>query len=214
MKPKYIAYLIITIAIIIFISVLKFEILRTNYLGNITAEALGVSIELLVVIFVLDRWRKNEELYRKIKMERRLREFLIFYLKKNFDAYPPSCQSGDFYGCDYEQNQEALGRLIVRIEECDISNIDAVKIRSYCKEQKDFFYNLLPVASELSNDHFKSWNRITYFMNAISSESEDVTFSTIKILQHIKIFDHASFSKKLYVGAHDSCFLGLRKICV
>ena len=57
-------------------------------IGNILPEMIGVLVELLIILVVIDRWQKNEEKNRKIKIERRLREFLIFFLKDNFDSFP------------------------------------------------------------------------------------------------------------------------------
>ncbi|EPW6411139.1 hypothetical protein ACWOIF_004428, partial [Vibrio vulnificus] len=58
-----------------------------------------------------------------------------------------------------------------------------------------------PVSSDLENDHFKSWVRIAYFMNAIVTNSEKTSYSVIKILQNIQRFDKVSHDKNLYVGA-------------
>ena len=169
--------------------------------GNIVPELIGVCVELLIIIFVFDVWQKKEELNRKIKVERRLREFLIFFLKQNFSSYPPSCQPGNFYGKNHDQNQLAIDNLISNIEASGLGEEVVLQVQKYCGSEKEIFNNLIPVASDLTNDHFKSWVRIAYFMNAIDSKSEKTSHSVVKILVNIKRFDHESFVNKLYVGA-------------
>lgn len=169
--------------------------------GNIIPELIGVCVELLIIIFVFDAWQKKEELNRKIKVERRLREFLIFFLKQNFSSYPPSCQPGNFYGKNHDQNQLAIDNLISNIEASGLGEEVVLQVQKYCGSEKEIFNNLIPVASDLTNDHFKSWVRIAYFMNAIDSKSEKTSHSVVKILLNIKRFDHESFVNKLYVGA-------------
>lgn len=198
-KNKFIICLMLSL--MLFSVVAFFKAGQGFVVGNIIPELIGVCIELLIIIFVFDAWQKKEELNRKIKVERRLREFLIFFLKQNFSSYPPSCQPGNFYGENHEQNQSAIDNLISNIEMNGLGEDVVLQVQKYCGSEKEIFNNLIPVASDLTNDHFKSWVRISYFMNAIDSKSEKTSHSVVKILQNIKRFDHESFKNKLYVGA-------------
>nr|MBF4254716.1 hypothetical protein [Vibrio anguillarum] len=54
------------------------------FVGSLVPELMGVCIELLIILFVFDVWQKADEQKKKIKVERRLREFLIFFLKHSF----------------------------------------------------------------------------------------------------------------------------------
>ncbi|EPO0014280.1 MULTISPECIES: hypothetical protein [Vibrio diabolicus subgroup] len=198
-KKSFAMLLVVSIVIMSLVAYFKAE---TGFLvGNIVPELIGVCVELLIIIFVFDVWQKNEEKNKKIKVERRLREFLIFFLKHNFKDYPPSCQSGNFYGKDHEQNQECLSNLINEIEQKGLQENVVLQVQSYCESEKEIFNNLIPVAADLTNDHFKSWVRIAFFMNAIASKSETTSHASVKILQNIKRFDKESFTSGLYVGA-------------
>lgn len=171
------------------------------FIGNIIPEIIGVCVELLIIVFVLDAWNKKEEKDKKIKVERRLREFMIFFLKHNFKDFPLDCQPGDFYGKDHNENQNSLNNLISHIDENGLNESIVLKVQSYCENEKEIFNNLIPVASDLTNDHFKSWVRLAYFMNAIVSKNEKTSYAVIKILQNIKRFDNESFEHGLYVGS-------------
>lgn len=199
-KKKFI--FLIVIALIILSLTAYFSTSEDFFVQNIIPELIGVCIELLIIIFVIDAWQKKEDKDNHIKVERRLREFMIFFLKHNFNDFPPSCRSGNFYGRDHDQNQSSLDNLISNIEQNGLAENVVLKVQSYCESEKEIFNNLIPVASDLTNDHFKSWVRISYFMNAIVSKNEKTSYAVIKILQNIKRFDHESFKSGLYVGSN------------
>ena len=171
------------------------------FVGNIVPELIGVCIELLIIVFIFDAWQRKEEKRKDVIIERRLREFLIFFLKQNFEEFPSSNKIGDFYGKDHAKNQDAVSGIISDIGTQGVSEIFVSNIQRYCENQKDIFNNLIPVASELTNDHFKSWVRISYFMNAIASKNEKTSHAVLKILEHVQRFDAESFKNKLYVDA-------------
>jgi hypothetical protein len=198
-KKQFIGAIIIVLVALSTLAYLKAE--AGFLVGNVVPELIGVCIELLIIILVLDVWQKKEEKNKKIKVERRLREFLIFFLKSNFDEFPPSCKPGNFYGKDHKQNQDALDNLISHIEIQGLDEQVVLSVQSYCESEKEIFNNLIPVASDLTNDHFKSWVRISYFMNAIVTKNDATSHAVIKILQNIKRFDTESFKNDLYVGA-------------
>ncbi|MBF4323558.1 hypothetical protein EAY22_25585, partial [Vibrio anguillarum] len=116
------------------------------FVGSLVPELMGVCIELLIILFVFDVWQKADEQKKKIKVERRLREFLIFFLKHSFSTFPPSCQPGRFYGSDHEQNQKALSNLIEHIEQNGLDEAVVLSVQSYCLKEREIFNNLIPVS--------------------------------------------------------------------
>ena len=136
-----------------------------------------------------------------ISLERRLREYLIFFLKHSFKTLPKELRVGNFFGKDHDKNMTQLNTLFHYISENGLSEREVMSIQEHCIREVSTLENLLPVASELTNDHFKAWCRIVYFVNCIAQSSEPVSKSTKDIIQNIKKFDSASFNKNLYVGA-------------
>lgn len=73
------SFAILLVTSIVIMSLVAYFKAETGFLvGNIVPELIGVCVELLIIIFVFDVWQKNEEKNKKIKVERRLREFLNF----------------------------------------------------------------------------------------------------------------------------------------
>lgn len=174
---------------------------NTYFVGNLIPEFIGVCVDLIIILKVFEVWQQRDERRKLIKVERRLREFLIFFLNHTCQDFPVASRPGRFYGTDYEQNQKSLTALISHIKDSGLSEENVLKIQAYCKSQHDIINNMIPVSSELENDHFKSWVRIAYFMNAVAIGQEKTSHALIKILENIKRFDKESHDKKLYVGA-------------
>lgn len=192
---------VLVITLLVFSTVAYFCAEDGFLIDNLLPEMIGVLVELILIMVFFERWQKSEEKQRKIKIERRLREFLIFFLKDNFDHFPNECKPANFYGEEYEKNQKALDNLIENVELNDLDAKTVKGIKKYCESEKGIFSNLIPVVSELTNDHFKSWVRIAYYMNAIDSEKEEATKSVVEILKNIKRYDSESFNNGLYVGS-------------
>src|SRR5690554_7649992 len=83
---------------------------------------------------------------------------------------PPDLKVGRFYGEDHDKNQKTLERLRLHIQSKGLRSGDLESIINHCKRDSNTLENLLPVASELTNEHFKSWSRIVHFVNNIRSE--------------------------------------------
>jgi hypothetical protein len=171
------------------------------FVGSLTPEITGVCLELLIIIWVFDKWQEKSKNKKLISLERRLREYLIFFLKHNFKTLPIELRVGNFFGKDHDKNIAQLNALLKYISENGLSEREVMSIQEHCIREASTLDNLLPVASELTNDHFKAWCRIVYFVNCIAKSSEPVSKSTKDIIQNIKKFDSASFKKNLYVGA-------------
>lgn len=176
---------------------------NTYLIGNLVPELTGVCLELLIIIFVFNRWQEARQKLKLISLERRLREYLIFFLKHNFKTLPQELRVGKFFGKDHEKNINQLDNLINHINSNGLSEKEIGSIRYHCASEASTLENLLPVASELSNDHFKYWCRIVYFVNGIARSQESINKSTTSILINIKRFDTASHEQKLYVGAEN-----------
>ena len=172
----------------------------TFFIGNLTPELMGVCIELLVVLWVFDRWQENSKKKKLVSLERRLREYLIFFLKHSFKNVPKEYRVGRFFGKDHDKNIEQIEHLIQYVKTNGLNESALTSIQQHCIRESRTLENLLPVASELTNEHFKAWCRIVYFINSIANSQEPISKSTIDILQNIKRFDSESYKRKLYVG--------------
>lgn len=173
----------------------------TYFVGNLTPEITGVCLELLIILWVFDKWQEKSKRKKLISIERRLREYLIFFLKHNFKTLPTEYRVGRFFGIDHDKNIKQLNSLLEYIKMNGLNEKEVISIQEHCIREASTLDNLLPVASELTNDHFKAWCRIVYFVNCIAKNKEPVSQSTIDIIQNIKRFDTASHERELYVGA-------------
>ncbi|MCD9516786.1 hypothetical protein GLP23_18195 [Photobacterium carnosum] len=160
---------------------------------------MGVCIELLIIIWVFERWQKNSKKNKLVSLERRLREYLIFFLRHSFKNVSQEYRVGRFFGKDHEKNIKQIDNLIQYVKSNGLDEAALSSIQQHCIRESRTLGNLLPVASELSNEHFKAWCRIVYFINSIAGSQEPISKSTIDILQNIKRFDSESFKRKLYV---------------
>ncbi|WP_440800485.1 hypothetical protein [Serratia marcescens] len=200
LTKKFFAYLLFLMILILGILAYKYGE-NGFFIENLVPELIGVCVELLVILKVFEVWQARDENRKRIKVERRLREFLIFFLNHTCKEFPRNCQPGRFYGSDFEKNQQTLAKLIDYINQNGLSESVVLTVQNYCRSERDIFNNLIPVSSELENDHFKSWVRIAYFINAVVTGEERTSHAMIKILENIMRFDKESHDKHLYVGA-------------
>jgi hypothetical protein len=181
---------------------LGFQLADPGYfLNSLVPELTGVAVELIVILLVFNYWQESSRKLKLVTNERRLREYLIFFLRHNFNSLPAVLKVGRFYGEDHDKNQKTLEKLRLKIQSDGLSSEDIESIKNYCKRDADTLQSLLPVASQLTNDHFKSWSRIVHFANNIAKDSASVEQEVTDIIQNIKRFDNASYKKSLYVGA-------------
>ncbi|WP_460188078.1 hypothetical protein [Thiomicrorhabdus hydrogeniphila] len=173
------------------------------FYNNLIPELTGIAVELIVILIVFNYWQESSKKEKLITIERRLREYLIFFLRHNFNNLPPELKVGRFYGVDHGKNQETLEQLRLHIKHDGLKSANIETIIKYCKRDCTTLENLLPVAAELTNEHFKSWSRIVFFINNIAKNTTSVEQDVMDIIQNIKRFDNASTSHKLYVGAND-----------
>lgn len=180
----------------------------SHYTDNLLPEFTGVFIEIFVVLLVFNKWQEREESKAKIAKEKRLREFLIFIINEfsNFKSMP---EAFSFYGLSHTENQTVLNRLK---SEFNSDNNIPVSFRhsfiQHCKFDIDALTALLPVAADLSEEHFKSWARIVFYIKqssmlniSDSEEFEKFDEHIAKLLDYIRRFDKASFDNKIYYGA-------------
>tara|TARA_B110000211_G_C14026399_1_gene530061 strand:- start:489 stop:1118 length:630 start_codon:yes stop_codon:yes gene_type:complete len=196
--------ILLVVLLFIFLGIGFFGDSGSYFVGNLTPEITGVCFELLIILWVFDKWQEVSKKKKLISLERRLREYLIFFLTHNFKTLPSELRVGKFFGKDHQQNKEQLDTLLRYISRNGLSEKEVMSIQEHCIRESSTLDNLLPVASELTNDHFKAWCRIVYFVNCIAKANEPVSKSTIDIIQNIKRFDSASFKRKLYVGAEST----------
>lgn len=193
--------IVLVILLIIFLLIGFLGDSSSYFVGNLTPEITGVCLELLIILWVFNKWQENSKREKLISIERRLREYLIFFLKHNFKTLPSEYRVGRFFGTDHDKNIEQLSSLLEYIKNNGLNEKEVISIQEHCIRESSTLDNLLPVASELTNDHFKAWCRIVYFVNCIAKNKEPVGQSTIDIIQNIKRFDTASHERELYVGA-------------
>ena len=201
-SPKIFLFgLVISLALCLGIGFICAE---TDYFyNNLIPELTGVALELIVILLVFNYWQESSKKKKLITRERRLREYLLFFLRHNFSGMPSKLKVGRFYGEDHSKNQETLDQLRLHIKYNGLKSSDLESIIKYCKRDFSTLENLLPVAAELTNEHFKSWSRIVFFVNAIAKNTTSVEQDVMDIIQNIKRFDNASDSHRLYVGASD-----------
>ncbi len=172
---------------------------NTFLVGNLTPELMGVCIELLIILWVFDRWQERSKKKKLVSLERRLREYLIFFLKHSFKNVPKEYRVGRFFGKDHQKNIKQIDKLIQYIKSNGLDESALTSIQQHSIRERRTLESLLPVASELTNEHFKAWSRIVYFINSIADSQEPISKSTVDILQNIKRFDSESYKRKLYV---------------
>lgn len=192
--------------------------------GGLWPEFSGFFFDVVVVIFVIDRWKAREERKLKIISEKRLREHLGFFLDKvyielkKFDPASSSLIYPDkFHGDKRSNNRAVLNAMINLIQQLpDESDglkkiVDAVRI--YCKRHLHFIECLVPIAAQLENNHFKAWARISFYMGELINDSDEKLHSNeyrysdktklLNILKNINRFDEESSVKKIFNGAAD-----------
>lgn len=201
-EPKVFGVLLLTIFIILLYVGYSYTA-NDHYSNNLIVELVGVTLELLIVLFIFNYWQERSKKAKLITFERRLREYLIFFLKHNFKTLPPHVKIGRFYGADHAKNVSDLERLRKFILQKGLQAKEEASIKRHCTREINTLNALLPVASELTDEHFKSWCRIVNFVNCIASDIEPTQKATIDIIQNIIKFDTASFDHNLYVGAEE-----------
>ncbi|EHR6432872.1 hypothetical protein KUK81_000002 [Vibrio parahaemolyticus] len=114
-----------------------------------------------------------------------------------------------FYGLSHTENQTVLNRL-----KSEFTGAQSIPISfrhsfiRHCEIDIDALTALLPVAADLSEEHFKSWARIVFYIKKssmlnISNPEDFEKFDEyiVKLLDYIRRFDKASFDNKIYHGA-------------
>lgn len=187
----------------VFITIILFLCLNCMYisksLNNMLPEIAGICIELIIIIYIVNKWEENKQKKKLINLEKRLREYLIFFLKHGFKDLPNEYRISNFYGIEHKKNIEELDKLILYINNNSLSNELKDSIKKHCKLEYYSLNNLLIISSKLSNHHFKSWSRIVYFVNLINYNDNVGKKDIIDILNNIKKFDKASYENKIYV---------------
>ncbi|WP_063658741.1 hypothetical protein [Aliivibrio fischeri] len=181
-----------------------------HYIDNLLPEFTGMFFELFIVLLIFNKWQEREESKQKIAKEKRLREFLIFIINE-FSSFKSMPEAFSFYGLNHTENQTVLSRLKSEFSGEDKSSIPTSFRDSFikhCQIDIDALTALLPVAANLSEEHFKSWARIVYYVKKssmlnIENPEEFELFNEYieKLIDYMRRFDRASFDNQLYHGA-------------
>ena len=178
-----------------------------HYVSNLMPEFTGVFFELFVVLLVFNKWQEREVSKLKITKEKRLREFLVFIVNKFYD-FESMPEAFTFYGISHTENQTVLNRIKAELTNSTVPSSFREEFIKHAQVDVDALTALLPVASDLSEEHFKSWARIVFYIKKSSmldsskpGDSARLDSNIIKLLDYIRHFDKASFDNQIYHGA-------------
>jgi len=207
-KMQYLIFsiLIFTTMLILFVIGAFFTPSFKDFLtGNVVPELIGICIELLIIILIFEKWQSNKKHQKDIVHEKRLREYLIFFLKYGLSDLPNELKVGKFFGENYIENEKEIKNIVNYMSSNKIDADILKSMKEHLLIDKSALENLLEVASTLTDAHFKSWIRIVYFINKLSHTNnnnlKELKSIVIDILQNIKRFDKASYDNHIYVGA-------------
>jgi len=207
-KVKYIifsVYVFIVMVILFFIAAEFNSDFKGFIAGNVVPELIGICIEILVIIWFFEKWQTNKEHQKAIIHEKRLREYLIFFLKYGLKGLPENLKIGDFFGNNHEQNKKEIKAMIDYFNQNEVDINLLKKFKYHLEIDKTAFENLLEVAALLSDEHFKAWIRIVYFINKLDkihgNDKKEHKVNIMLILREINRFDKASNEHKIYVGS-------------
>ena len=201
-KHKCFTYIVVILLIIfIYLGFYLNDDAKSYFDGNLMPEITGMLLELAIVLVIVDRWQEQNRVNQLIIKEKRLREYLIFILRHGFKTLPRELRVGKFYGEEHKENIQYLDKLLDYIVSDGLTTIQIDDMRSQCDVDLNTFGNLLPVASELTDEHFKAWSRILYFMGRITKNLGDDEESIKYIINNIKRYENASYTSGIYVGA-------------
>jgi hypothetical protein len=202
---KHPKYMIVGIAVII-VAALFFYCITDYYAAftnNIIPELVGIVIELVLIIFVLDLIVEKQELKKSRKLEQRARDylrFIIINLMKNeiifneankneplLSQFKDDKHAFKFYAKDRENSEKIILSIKDSLDNLDCENV-ILHIKNHAKIDLPFFHSMTPVLAQVSGKHLKKWSRIIYFMTLI--ESSESTIESIKtVLEKIIEFD-------------------------
>lgn len=181
--------------------------------GNLLPEIIGMLIELMLILVVVEaiqsteiKRRKKAELaesHRKqVMLERRLRAQLRFLLKRIFENTElvdgKSISKFLFHASEHQSNQRKLNVLkqtLVRVEEDQLDNFKE-NLLQCCKEELALILSLTPVCSGLSDRHVKAWMSIGHYIQQINAE-KNVYQDAERLISWIAFFDKQTVSQNL-----------------
>lgn len=173
-----------------------------KFKDNLVPELVGVAVELALIVFVLDIIALKQEKKRSRQLEKRAREYLRFIvvnLLKNESVYNetrnvlPSVVEYDsnrhdfkFLACERIRSNEVIDALIrvLSTSEPDVHD----HIKKHVEIELPSFHSVFPIVAEVSDEHFKIWGRIVYFLSKVAN-GDNVVSDMITVLQKIKKFD-------------------------
>lgn len=176
------------------------------YKLSLIPEFTGMFLELLIILVVFNKWQERVENQNKIDKERILRKYIIFTINKlkEFESIPTTFS---FYGENHKENHTVLNNLrdeVKKLSEDDVYKKVKDVFIGHCKVDIDAITALLPVAADLSKEHFKVWSRVVFYVKTLSIDNEnnkETKKNIVKLIGYIKEFDDASFKNNIYDGA-------------
>lgn len=180
----------------------------TYFVGNLAPEGIGLTLEILIVAIIVERLQERDNRIRKISKEKRLREYLIFLLKKCFWRefegrinYKKPLKEF-FWGINRCENLAFLRYVSEQLNDPDYNREWKEKLRKHLKSESQSYKHCLPVAADISEAHFKAWMRLIYFTDVICRSRNIGKKEILDLLKQLDRFDKASFDEKIYVQWH------------
>ena len=107
-------------------------------------------LDILIVVLIYNQWDKSNKQEKLTILEKRLREYLIFFLKHNFKTLPKEYRVGRFYGIEHHKNVEYLDKLRAHVKDRGLTEEEMFTIQHHCEIEARTLSDLLPVASQLT----------------------------------------------------------------
>ena len=205
-KKQHISRLVYVVGVITLVLFLG-ELHRVNFQisklwPSLANELIGVGIELLVILLFFEFWQYRRNKKKTARLEHRLREYIIFFFRGTSHMLNGH-SLGRFYVEDHPTNIKKLDEIKKFIETKKFSQGEQAELKKHCEIEIMAVQNLLSVASRVSDEHFKRWCRIAYFISCIyNDDSADISATLAKLIDNIKKFDVASQKEQLFYHSY------------
>ncbi|MCG9648108.1 hypothetical protein L1D24_05925 [Vibrio brasiliensis] len=194
--------------------------------GNLLPEMSGMVIEVLLFLFVIDVIREfertkleqevetekvrlkkeqvNNELLRKIQIERRLRHQLRVLVRRIFEdieiVHEETCAEFKFHADRYIENQTLFVSLSSMVSEETADSNFYEEAKNLASFELELLMAVTQLCTELSDKHMKTWMNILFFLKQLSI-GQKVDESTLALIKNIADFEKWSraegFDKKI-----------------
>ncbi|WJG29031.1 hypothetical protein QSU96_18920 [Vibrio furnissii] len=179
------------------------EFYNNFVVGSLFPEMIGVVAELIFVYLIFSYIEQNRRQKEVIENERRARSYLRFFVvdllrhkplldkccleEQELDFLRDNPEKFKFYDFQYDLNNRVINKLSEELQTLENEAL-CNHIRKHVEIELNALQSMLPVVSQISKEHFKTWQRILYFMSLINRGDNTVS-NTKKVLAKIRSFD-------------------------